>query len=92
MRSYRLCRPAARARPVAQQCLRENLWVTTSGNFSPPALRCTIEMLGIEKVLFSVDWPYESNIAAAAFLRDLDLSGEDHERLAHGNAEALLRL
>ena len=75
-----------------ERCLHENLWVTTSGNFSPPALRCTIDMLGIEKVLFSVDWPYESNLAATAFFRDLDLSQEDRERLAHHNAEELLRL
>ena len=41
------------------EVMKENVWVTTSGNFSPPALRCTIDILGIDRVMFSVDWPYE---------------------------------
>ena len=74
------------------ETMRENVWVTTSGNFSPPALRCTVDVLGIERVLFSVDWPYESNKIGVAFLKSLDLPPADLEKLAHGNAERLLNL
>ena len=72
--------------------MHENVWVTTSGNFSPPALRCTIDILGIDRVMFSVDWPYESNKVGMAFFNQLDLPAADREKLAHGTAERLLKL
>src|ERR1700704_2751854 len=36
----------------------EHFHITTSGNFSEPALRCTIAEMGIERILFAVDWPF----------------------------------
>lgn len=74
------------------EVMRSNVVVTTSGNFSPPALRCTVEVLGIDRVMFSVDWPYESNRVGVAFLNNLGLPPADLEKLAHGNAERLLKL
>jgi predicted TIM-barrel fold metal-dependent hydrolase len=74
------------------EVMRSNVWVTTSGNFSPPALRCTVDVLGIDRVMFSVDWPYESNKIGVAFLNKLALPPADLEKLAHGNAERLLKL
>jgi predicted TIM-barrel fold metal-dependent hydrolase len=79
-------------RRTPEQCLRENLNVTTSGNFSVPSLLCTMLMLGADKVMFSVDWPYESNKAGAEFLRHLPVSANDLEKIAFRNAAALLRL
>lgn len=74
------------------EVMRENVWVTTSGNFSAPALRCTVDVLGIDRVIFSVDWPYESNKIGVAFLNNLGLPQPELEKLAHGNAERLLKL
>jgi predicted TIM-barrel fold metal-dependent hydrolase len=74
------------------EVMRSNVWVTTSGNFAAPALRCTVDTLGIDRVMFSVDWPYESNKIAVAFLNKLALPPADLEKLAHGNAERLLKL
>ena len=74
------------------ETMLENVWVTTSGNFSPPALRCTVDVLGIDRVMFSVDWPYESNKVGMAFFNKLDLPAADLEKLAHGTAERLLKL
>jgi len=74
------------------QVMCENVVVTTSGNFSAPAFRCTLEMLGIDNIVFSVDWPYESNKLGVAFLNQLGLAPADLEKLAHGNAERLLKL
>lgn len=42
--------------------------------------------------LFSVDWPYESNMLGCAWIDSLPLSNEDKEKLAHKNAERVLRL
>ena len=74
------------------ETMLENVWVTTSGNFSPPALRCTVDVLGIDRVMFSVDWPYESNKVGMAFFNKLDLPPADREKLAHTTAERLLKL
>ncbi len=78
-------------KPPAQY-LTENLVVTCSGNFSAPAFLCTIMALGVDNVLFSVDWPYESNVAAVAFLQRQPLARADMEKVAHLNAERILRL
>ena len=74
------------------QYLRENLVVTCSGNFSAAAFRCTVMALGVDNVLFSVDWPYESNVAAVEFLRRQPLSKHELEQVAHRNAERILHV
>ena len=74
------------------QYLTENLVVTLSGNFSGPAFLCTVQAMGIDNVLFSVDWPYESNTGAVEFLKRQPLSAEDLAKVAHRNAERVLRL
>lgn len=72
--------------------LRQHLTVTTSGNFSTPALLCTVMALGIDNVMFSVDWPYEPNLAAVEWFKTLPFDQADREKLAHRNAERVLRL
>jgi 2,3-dihydroxybenzoate decarboxylase len=72
--------------------LRENLIITTSGNFSVPSLLCTMSMLSVDNILFSVDWPYESLTTGVKFLEDLPISPNDKEKIAHLNAERLLRV
>jgi predicted TIM-barrel fold metal-dependent hydrolase len=74
------------------QYLTENLVITCSGNFSTPALVCSVMALGADNVLFAVDWPYESNRVATDFLKQLPLSEEDKAKIAHRNAERVLRL
>ena len=75
-----------------EQYLTENLVVTCSGNFSAPAFLCSVMALGVDNVLFSVDWPYESNVAAVDFLKRQPLGPHDMEKVAHLNAERVLRL
>ena len=72
--------------------LTENLVVTCSGQFSTPAFLCTVAALGVDNVLFSVDWPYESNIVAVDFLKRLPLAPIDIAKVAHRNAERVLGL
>ena len=43
-----------------------NVWVTTSGLFTIPPVMCTVQVLGIDRVLFSVDYPFGSNAAGRA--------------------------
>jgi predicted TIM-barrel fold metal-dependent hydrolase len=71
---------------------RNNLLVTTSGNWYEPAFVCTLLALGIDNMLFAIDWPYESNKVGMEFFNKLSLNDTDKHKLAHGNAEKLLRL
>jgi predicted TIM-barrel fold metal-dependent hydrolase len=68
----------------------DHLVITTSGLFSVPPLRCALDVFGIERVLFSVDWPYAPNEAGRRLLQEAPLSGEDLALFAHGNAERVL--
>jgi predicted TIM-barrel fold metal-dependent hydrolase len=69
-----------------------NVWVTTSGLFSLPPVMCTIEVLGVDRVMFSVDYPFGSNAEGRAMLDALPLSPVDKAKIAGGNAERVLRL
>jgi uncharacterized protein len=69
-----------------------NIWVTTSGLFSIPPVMCTVQVLGVDRVLFSVDYPFGSNAAGRALLDTLPLSPGDVAKIAGGNAERVLRL
>jgi predicted TIM-barrel fold metal-dependent hydrolase len=72
--------------------LRDNLVVTTSGNWFEPAFVCTLLALGADNIVFAIDWPYESNKTGMEFFRKLSLSDTDKEKIAHRNAERLLKL
>ncbi len=78
-------------RPLAAY-LRENVHYTFGGfNFLPTFLNLLAEV-GVERIMFSVDYPYGSMAEARAFLEQLPVSAADRERIAHGNAERLFRL
>jgi uncharacterized protein len=79
-------------RRTVQQTLREQVHVTTSGMFTLPPLVATIDTFGIDRVMFSVDYPYASNVAGKKFLESLPFAPADIEKFAHGNADRLLRL
>jgi uncharacterized protein len=66
--------------------------ITTSGLFSVPPLRCALDVFGLERVLFSIDWPYAPNEEGRRLLEEAPLSGDDLELFAHGNAERVLGL
>ena len=72
--------------------LRENLHYTFSGfNFTPTFLDLFLEV-GVDRMMFSADYPYASMEQARSFLDQLPVSAADRERIAHGNAERLLGL
>ena len=70
-----------------------NFWVTTSGFFSDAALACTIAEMGIDHVMFAVDWPFiPDSTAATRWMAGLTLSAEDKTKILSGNAKRLLRM
>jgi len=71
---------------------RDRFWITTSGNFSTPALWCCIMEMGVDHILFSVDWPMVDNKPGTDWMAGLDISHEDKAKILGGNAARLLRL
>jgi uncharacterized protein len=69
--------------------LRENVHYTFSGfNFLPTFLDLMLEV-GVDRIMFSTDHPYQSMAEGRAFLDRLPVSNADRERIAHSNAERL---
>jgi predicted TIM-barrel fold metal-dependent hydrolase len=86
-----LGRYASLERPVRDYFVR-NFHYTTSALFTRPPFDCMLAIAGVGRVLFAVDYPFSDGVQARDFLRGLPLAPDDLERIAHGNAEALLRL
>ena len=81
------------ARPVAfKQTFCDHFYVTTSGFFSTPALLCTILEMGIDRVMFSVDWPFVENAPGMKWMETVPLSEEDRRKMFHANAQKLLKM
>jgi predicted TIM-barrel fold metal-dependent hydrolase len=60
--------------------------------FSVPPFQLALDVVGIERLLYSVDYPYSANTLGKGFLESLSLSADDFEKLTHGNAERLLKI
>lgn len=71
---------------------REQLYITTSGFFTQPPLQLAIDTVGIDNILFSVDYPFSSNQMGIDFLNNIPLSVDQVAKIAHRNADKLLRL
>lgn len=69
-----------------------NVHFTTSAFFSTSPLLNALLEVGADRILFSVDYPYSTNHEACAFLNSMPVSMPDRAKIAHGNAERLLRL
>jgi gamma-resorcylate decarboxylase len=78
-------------KPLAQY-LRDHFYITTSGNFHTPTLNGVITEMGIDRVLFSVDYPYEDMAEGANWFDSCPLEGEAREKVAHLNVKKLLKL
>jgi predicted TIM-barrel fold metal-dependent hydrolase len=89
-----LSQAAPRLRQPVASYFHTNIHLTTSGYFTVPPLRCALDVTGIDRLLFSVDYPFSPNTRGRAFLDSLTdlLSGGEIAKLTHRNAQSLLRL
>jgi predicted TIM-barrel fold metal-dependent hydrolase len=69
-----------------------NFYVTTSGNFSNPALLCCVMEMGIDHILFAVDWPFVPNPPATTWMESIPLCDEDKAKILSGNAKRILKM
>lgn len=71
-----------------QYYFEHNIWMTNSGNLSEPAFRCAKEVVGLDRILFGSDYPYECLEQAVRFTDNLQLSHEELEAVYSENARA----
>ncbi|MCY4513828.1 MAG: amidohydrolase family protein [Candidatus Tectomicrobia bacterium] len=76
-------------KPV-QQYFHDNFWITTSAFFRDELLTLVLSVMGDDRVLFAVDYPFVSNKLGADWFRAVDLPRAVKEKIAHLNAERLL--
>jgi predicted TIM-barrel fold metal-dependent hydrolase len=69
-----------------------NFYVTTSGNFSDPALLCCVQEMGVDHILFAVDWPFVPNPPATQWMETAPLCDEDKAKILSGNAKRILKM
>ena len=84
----------ARLRQTVAEYFKTNIHLTTSGYFTLSPLNCALEVVGIERLMYSVDYPFSPNTHGREFLEKAAevLSAEDMEKLAGGNAEKVLKI
>jgi predicted TIM-barrel fold metal-dependent hydrolase len=84
------------ARPKAKlpigRYLRENVYITTSGNFRTQTLTEVMQEVGADHILYSVDYPFEDMALAAEWFDHSSISEPDRLKIASGNARQLFRL
>ena len=72
--------------------LKRNFWYTTSGVCSDEPLRCAIDALGADRVMFSVDYPFEKSKEAGDWIGAAPLSDDERAMVYRDNAVRLLKL
>jgi predicted TIM-barrel fold metal-dependent hydrolase len=82
----------AKLRRSFREYFTDHFYLTTSGNFSQPALQCAIAELGIARILFAVDWPFQPNGQAVDFVKEAKLTAAEREQIFGTNARSLLRI
>ena len=68
---------------------KNNVFVTTSGNYYEPAFMCTYQALGIDRILLGTDYPYEDPDECIRFLEGLSIPKEEKDKIYYGNAYQL---
>ena len=89
---YKMMQHRYDIKKMPSEYIKQNVMVTTAGSFSDAPLVCAIMALGADRVMFSVDYPYEYTHEAVEFIDKAPISDADRENICHGNAERLLGL
>ena len=75
-----------------QQYLARNLWITTSGNYDTQALQLAINVMGADRILWSIDYPFENASWAADWIDSCPISEGDKRKICYENAIRFLKL
>ena len=72
--------------------IKRNISITTSGVCSDTSLRCAMDAMGDENVMFSVDYPFEKTELAARFIDNANIPETGRANVAFANAKRILHL
>ncbi|HET6179631.1 MAG TPA: amidohydrolase family protein [Candidatus Sulfotelmatobacter sp.] len=81
-----------KAKQPIGQYLRENFYITTSGNFRTQTLIEVMLEVGADRILYSVDYPFEDVGLAADWFNRAAISDADRLKIGRSNAQQLFRL
>lgn len=71
---------------------KRNFVITTSGQESHLALDFSIKALGVDNVMWAIDYPYQPSAPAVAFMDSAPLSDADKAKIYHQNAERIFHI
>ncbi len=71
------------------ETFKDNVYVTPSGIFDYPQLRFCMDVLGADRIIHSVDYPFILNDEALAFIENAPITISEKELIAYKNAERL---
>ena len=71
---------------------QDNFVVTNSGVEDPLAVRYTIDKLGVDNVMWAIDYPYQPMEPAVRFIEAFECTDEERHALCHGNAERVFHI
>lgn len=74
------------------EVMKRNFHITTSGVEHGPALRYTIDVLGADRIMWAIDYPYEEMAPAVAFMNDVDIPEAQRAAIYHRNTERLFHV
>jgi uncharacterized protein len=77
---------------LPSKTITDQVWITTSGIFTQPPFIAALQTFGIDRIMFSVDYPFARDAQGRKFLDEVALAPPDMAKLCHGNADALLKL
>ncbi len=83
---------AGHLKRLPSQTITDQVWITTSGIFTQPPFVAALQTFGIDRIMFSVDYPFARDAQGRKFLDEVALAPIDMAKLCHGNADALLKL
>ncbi len=89
---YVMSHKPVKLKKLYSQYVKDNIAVTTSGKYRPEALICAIAALGSDRVLFSIDYPWVTIKDGLACFENTPMTDSDREKIAHLNAERLLKM
>ncbi|MBT3400563.1 MAG: amidohydrolase, partial [Rhodospirillaceae bacterium] len=80
------------AKKTLRTYMQTNVHVSTSGQFHDPPLHLAIREMGVERVMFSIDYPYESMEQGSTWFDQAELSDADRLAIGRTNAVSLFGL
>jgi 2,3-dihydroxybenzoate decarboxylase len=72
--------------------LKNNFHMTTSGNFYGPTFEFTVNEMGIERIMFSVDYPFEDTTEGATWFDEMEMTEDTRLKIGRTNAIELFKL